>query len=153
MRNNKEQQINKLITETVNKILNESDWRTADNTTHKANYVYDYDMLADNFDDFEESARNLMQTLYKSPKGIDLAKQLELFLIDAGKFCKRKTKQAASLDQHAKDSFKKKFGKTKAEMDTHIIDLYHKHGSDNMDDDDWRNNNLSPEENEYYNNN
>jgi hypothetical protein len=94
-----------------------------------------------------------MKVLYKSPRGNEFAKELAMFLIDVEKFCIRKHKQADTLSQQSDDKFKRTFGKTRHEMDNHINDLYNQHGWENMEDDEWRRENLSPEEIDYYENN
>ena len=148
-----EPELKTVISESIKSIISEIDWKTADSASHKANYEYDYDMLMYNYWEFEESAREFMKTLYKSPKGSGFAEELEMFLIDVKKFCERKSRQADSLSQHSDDKFKKTFGKTRREMDNHIYDLYQQNGSDNMEDGEWRRENLSPEENDFYDNN
>lgn len=147
-----ESELKKVISESVKNIISELDWKTSDSAAHKANYEYDYDMLMYHFEDFEEAARTFMQTLYKSPQGSKLADTLEWFIVDARKFCERKSKQAASLEQHSDDNFVKAFGKNRREMSDHIYNLYQQHGADNMEDSEWRRQNLSPEENDYYDN-
>lgn len=148
-----EKEFKKLVNESIKTIISEIHWKAADNAVHKANYEYDYDVLKYRFDDFNESAREFMKVLYKSPRGSEFAKELELFLIDVEKFCLRKFKQSDTLTQQSDDKFKRTFGKTRQEMDNHIYDLYQQHGWENMEDDEWRKENLSSEENDYYDNN
>lgn len=146
-----ESQLKNIIKESVKTVLKESDWRTAADAAHKANYTYSYDMAMNRFEDFKKAARKLMAILYKSPEASKIARQLEYILIDAEKFCSRKEKQAENLDNLAKDSFNKRFGgRSQADMERHIDDLYDEHGWENMEDADWRKANLSPEDNEFY---
>lgn len=148
-----EVEFKKLVSESVKEIISEIDWKTAYNASHKSNNEYDYDVLKYRFDDFNESAREFMKVLYKSPRGSEFAKELAMFLIDVEKFCIRKHKQADTLSHQSDDKFKQTFGKTRREMDNHINGLYNQHGWENMEDDDWRRENLSPEEIDYYENN
>lgn len=148
-----ESEFKKVVSETIKGIISEIDWKTVDSASHKANYEYDYDTLMYRYEEFEEAAREFMKALYKSPKGSGFAEELETFLIDVRNFCERKSRQADSLSQHSDDKFMNTFGKTRREMDDHIYDLYMQHGSDNMEDREWRRENLSPEENDYYDNN
>lgn len=148
-----ERELKNVISESVKNIISELDWKTTDDAAHKANYKYNYDMAMYKFNDFKDAARELMQMLYNSPQGEAIAERIEDILIDAKKFCARKSKQADALTQHAEDNFQKTFGKSRREMEDHINNLYDQHGWENMEDSDWRKENLSPEEIDYYDNN
>jgi hypothetical protein len=145
-KNRNTKSLDKIVSESLRRTLTELDWKTTDNATDNANYKYQYDMAMYKFDDFKEASEALIQLISNSPQGKQIADRLKMVMADAEKFCMRKEKQAGTLDKYAADNFQNKFGMSRKDMEQRIYDLYDEHGWENVEDDEWRQQNLSPEE-------
>lgn len=157
-----ESKLRNIILESVRKTINEIDLETAEKARNASEYWAG--LLEDAYDEWENATETLCKTLqnryghglrdYDDPnpntQGTKLSYELTNLQNKIKSFVERKRKQHTSFDYGVDDKFIERFGATDNDM-THKLGGYAKeHGWESMDNAEWRKDNLTPIENDYY---
>ena len=155
-----EKELKHIISESVKNILSEIDWKQAHEIDNYGDFTSEY--LNASFNDFKKAAYDLQETLigryYGSnthmtdTQGHKMSWKITKLIEELQQYVDRKIKQSKSLNNHAEDKFNKVFGKSQDEVDKDLFKMRDKHGERTMEDPEWRKQNMTPDENDYYEN-
>lgn len=159
-----ESKLKNIINESVKKAINEINLDTSIRAEEASEYWSQ--QLKYEFKEFKDAASGMYEILINreyphehfnkekwitsQTQGDKLASELDNVVRKIESFVNRKEKQYYDFAANTDDKYKERFGATDTEMGRRMDTYAEKYGWDTLDEPEWRKENLTPQENDYW---